>query len=226
MEMMIGLPSIIVSACWIIITFCLYALAEYIPGMTNPYLIHSMDNGPTQFLVFHGELRANYTLARSRCIAMGGELVDVDTLETLHYLAPRLHGPAYISGFLGDRFGEDCAAIYPGGAVAVPEFGCQSNIDSICEVPVLGTGAIHLGAAAEDYESGHLPIPADAIVNITFPHGTKTDFHVIPKGFFRLTADQGKQIAVARMEGLVTSTVTIFGSIATNPVLPCCKCCG
>jgi hypothetical protein len=198
------------------------ALQEYVPGITNPYLIVSQDGGHTQYLVFHGELRANYTLARTRCIAMGGELVDVDSLQCLNYLSARLHSPAYIHGFLGDHFGEHCAAIYPGGAVAVPEHGCQSQIDSICEVPVLGTGSIHLGATKEDYEDGKVALPRDAV----FSTGTKTNFHVVPRGLFRLAANVQREVKEGKQDGLVTSTVTIFGSIATNPVLPCCKCCG
>ncbi|PJF18048.1 hypothetical protein PSACC_02125 [Paramicrosporidium saccamoebae] len=187
--------------------------------ITNPYLINPLElHGTTQYLVFHGNLRSNYTYARTRCVALGGDLVDVDTLENLQYLTARIHGPAFISGFLGDHFGDECAAIYPGGAVAIPEHECRSRLDSICEVPVLGTGAIHLGAVRDylgdkDHELAVLP-------------GTKADFHVVPKGFFRLAADGGNFVVAAKQNGVVTTTINIYGSIATNPVLPCCKCCG
>ena len=200
--------------------------AEYAAGITNPYLIIPRGGDKTQFLVFHGELRSNYTLARTRCIALGGELVDVDSLETLQYLTARIHGPAYIHGFLGDHFGEHCAAVFPGGAVAVPEFGCQSHIDSICEVPVLGTGSIHLGVTKEDYESGRVAVPQGAGSNATSPLGTKTDWHVVPRGFFRHGTNTQKEAKEGKQDGVVTTSIVIFGSIATNPVLPCCKCCG
>lgn len=175
-------------------------------NLTNPYLVPPLGQGGTQFLVFHGEFQANYAVARTRCVSLGGELADVDSLELLHHLASHLHGPAFVLGFLGDSLGDDCAAIYPGAAVAVPEASCREVLDSVCEVAVMGTASI-------DVNAQHVA----AIAKSPLPN-TNKDIHVVPHGFFRQAKD-------ARQAG-VTATVNIMGSIATNPVLPCCRCCG
>lgn len=138
----------------------------------NPYRIPPKDNASTQFLVFHSELSTTINEARTRCLSLGGDLVDVDSLPLLHYIAQHLEVAASIGSFLGQQHG-GCLAIYPGAAVAIPQGGCAVVLSSICEVPI--------------------------------------DAPMINKGM--------------RKEGVTTSTIQIAGSIETNPVLPCCKCC-
>lgn len=174
--------------------------------LTNPYLIPPLPRGATQYLVFHSELRAPFAASRARCIALGGDLVDVDSVETLSYLAARLHNPAYIVAFLGNSYHPgvgECAAAYPGAAVAVPEANCDAPMESICEVPLLGSGSIHFAdgvKVAVEGGSGKAEMPA----------------------FFRVAVDRADAVQAA---GFVTTHVTIHGSIETNPALPCCKCC-
>lgn len=173
-------------------------------NLTNPYLIPPLAPVGTQFLVFHGEFKANYTMARTRCVSLGGELVDVDSLELLHHLTSRLHGPAFILGFLGDSFERNCAAAYPGAAIAIPEASCGEILDSICEVSTMGTGSIQLDAQRISATTGHIS-----------PTAIK-DIHVVPHGLFTQAKDARRNA--------VTTTVHLMGSIATNPVLPCCQC--
>lgn len=188
------------------VPFLSFACGDALPvNMTNPYLIPPLTPDGTQFLVFHGELKANYTMARTRCVSLGGELADIDSLELLHHLASRLHGSAFILGFLGDSFGEDCVAAYPGSAIAIPEASCGEILDSICEISTMGTGSIQLDAQQALTTGGYLP-----------PTSIK-DIHVVPHGLFTQVKDS--------RQNSVTSTVQLMGSIATNPVLPCCRCC-
>lgn len=175
-------------------------------GLTSPYLIPPLARGGTQFLVLHGEFQANYTVSRTRCVSLGGELADVDSLELLHYLTSHLHRPAFVLGFLGDSFGKDCAAIYPGAAVAIPEMSCSETLDSICEVPVLGTASID-----------------PSVPNILVSEENRSpmavkDVHTVPHGFFRLMGQVRQDAVIA--------TVNIVGPVATNPFLPCCRCHG
>lgn len=90
--------------------------------LTNPYLIPSFDQpgspGVTQYLVFHSGLSANFTTARARCRALGGDLADVESADVLNYLASRLHDPAFVASWLGSHMGFACMAVYPGGAIA------------------------------------------------------------------------------------------------------------
>lgn len=90
--------------------------------LTNPYLIPPFDqhhnSGVTQYLVFHSSLSANFTTARTRCRALGGDLADVESPEVLNYLASRLHDPAFVASWLGSHMGFACMAVFPGGAIA------------------------------------------------------------------------------------------------------------
>jgi hypothetical protein len=164
-------------------------------------LIKAFDRQATQYLVFHGDLRSNYTIARSRCVSIGGELADVDSVELLEYLTGRLHQPAFVLGFRGTYYDEQCAAIYPGSAVAIPLDGCSEMMDSICEIPLLGKATIHVDSFGSVENKSK-----DNVIR---------DIHVVPHGFFRHAKND-----------VVTTTINIMGSIATNPVLPCCRCCG
>lgn len=91
-------------------------------GLTNPYLIPPFEQpgnpGVTQYLVFHGQLSANFTAARARCRALGGDLADVESVELLNYLASRLHDPGFVASWLGSHMGFACMAVFPGGAIA------------------------------------------------------------------------------------------------------------
>lgn len=204
----------------------LLGFSALVHGLTNPYLIPAMERGITQYLVFHSELRANYTMSRSRCLALGGELADIDSLQALQYLTQRIPEPAFISAFLIEQYplGEDeCIAAYPGGAVAVPEASCQSLMDSICEVPLLGTGSIHLNDAVQLA----MPRPEEEGLGSGSEGGSsKHDLPSIKQGFFRVAAGKADKVIKAKADNVVTTRVTIFGSVETNPALPCCKCCG
>lgn len=185
-----------------------------ITALTNPYLIAPMWDGLTQYLVFHSDLRTNFTMSRTRCIALGGELVDVPSLAVLTYLSERLHDPAFIIGFRGELLEGECAAIYPGSAVAVPEEGCQAVMNSICEVPIMANGRIDLGDTklvkfAPEGEQGAI----------------KENLHVIKHAFFKVNADSPDKVMAPPAGMVVTTHVTIYGSVETNPVLPCCRCC-
>lgn len=182
----------------------LLPLVSLIAALTNPYLISPLPRAATQYLVFHSELRAPFAASRSRCVALGGDLVDIDAPDILTYLASRLHNPAYIAAFMGHSYrpeGGECAAVYPGGAVAVPEANCEALLESICEVPLLGSGSIHVPDG----------------VHVAMPGGK-----VEAAAFFRVAVDRADAVQAA---GYVTTRVTIHGSIETNPALPCCKCC-
>lgn len=198
----------------------LLGFSALVHGLTNPYLIPAMERGITQYLVFHSELRANYTMSRSRCLALGGELADIDSLQALQYLTQRIPDPAFISAFMIELYPlaeDECIAAYPGGAVAVPEASCHSLMDSICEVPLLGTGSIHLNDAVQ------FAMPRSGEEALS---GSKHDLPSIKQGFFRVAAGKTDKVVKAKADNVVTTRVTIFGSVETNPALPCCKCCG
>lgn len=98
--------------------------ADY-SSLTNPFLIPPFDQPPslggqgvTQYLVFHSALSANFTEARRRCRALGGDLADVESVELLNYLSARVHGPAFVASWLGSHMGFACMAVFPGGAIA------------------------------------------------------------------------------------------------------------
>lgn len=174
---------------------------SYPASLTNPYLIPPIPGLPSisQYLIFHGSLRSNYTQARAKCVDLGGDLADIDSVRLLEYLTARLHEPAFILGFLGDSLNENCGAIYPGAAVAIPWDGCFSILDYICEVPI------------SEY---FITNPSTRDNNVTKTH---VDIYVRPHGFLQYQGQVKNDI--------VTETVNIAGAIATNPVLPCCKCC-
>lgn len=186
----------------------------FAPGITNPYIIAPHGTGLTQYLVFHGLLRANNTVAYSRCIALGGFLADVDSLPLLDYLQVRLHEPAYVSSFIGHRY-DQCVAVYPGGAVAVPELGCGGVLASICEIPVYGTASISFNPnpLAHRSSSGNETKSDEGMQGLFKPGRVP---HAGPAG----GAKDGKQIVPP-----VLATITIYGSIETYGG-PCCKCCG
>lgn len=204
---------------------------------TNPYLIPPMPNSVTQYLVFHGQLALNQTMSRIRCEAMGGDLADVDDTQVFTYLHSRLHSPAFIGSWQGDRYRETCIALYPGGAIAVPESGC-GRLGSICEVPVYGTHSIDLRRIA---------IPADPRAQIGVYEKAANNtasiegLNVFQNAFIKTrlqTAPQYnkdgnpinnnsrflKNAGVTQSINSVT-TVVMYGSIETDPALPCCKCC-
>lgn len=192
-------------------------------GLTNPYLIPPHDTpgpsgqGVTQYLVFHGKLAANFTSARTRCLALGGDLADVESVETLNYLASRLHQPAYVASWLGSHLGYACMAVFPGGAIAVPEEGCLGVLSNICEVPIFGTASIHIGVdlAGKDKEDLDKDFPDAKLVMGKRERPVENADGV-------LIRRHGKQVTATKAAR--TATMTIYGSIATNPVLPCCKC--
>lgn len=103
----------------------------------------------------------------------------------------------------------------------VPEEGCVGRIGSICEVPVFGTASIHIGAQpdkspdlpADFPDAKAKPVPAPKAVP------NPEDVQIYRDGR-RLQDQQQERKAAGK-----TVTMTIYGSIATNPVLPCCKCC-
>jgi hypothetical protein len=204
--------------------------AKVMRWTSNPYLIPPVQSGVTQYLVFHGQLALNSTLSRLRCQAMGGDLADVEDLGTFNYLHARLHSPAFVASFLGEIYTENCIAVYPGGAVAIPESGC-GRLASICEVPLYGTHGIDLRSIA---------IPADkaaAIGKFDFGNSTQitVDEETLLKGLLvRSKHATGEEVPGSERrhlkQGSVTvinpiTTVTIYGSIETDPALPCCKCC-
>ncbi len=109
------------------IVLFLFQLLSFVLGtnyssLTNPYLIPPFDQpsnpGVTQYLIFHSALNANFTAARTRCKALGGDLADVESVELLNYLASRLHDPAFVASWLGSHMGFACMAVFPGGAIA------------------------------------------------------------------------------------------------------------
>ena len=219
-----------------IVIFILFslALAKVMRWTSNPYLIPPMQSGVTQYLVFHGQLALNSTLSRSRCQAMGGDLADVEDLSTFNYLHARLHSPAFVASFLGEVYNENCIAVYPGGAVAIPEGGC-SRLASICEIPVYGTHGIDLRS---------ISIPSDPSARIgkfdthnsTNSSSSPIDDETLLKNLLvksRLSSN-GDELPVNerrhQKQGSITminpiTTVTIYGSIETDPALPCCRCC-
>jgi hypothetical protein len=209
-------------------------LAKVMRWTSNPYLIPPMQSGVTQYLVFHGQLALNSTLSRLRCQAMGGDLADVEDLSTFNYLHARLHSPAFVASFLGEIYNENCIAVYPGGAVAIPESGC-GRLASICEIPIYGTHGIDLRS---------ISIPSDPSAKIgkfdihnNFTNASIFDDETLFRGLLvksKHSLANGDDLHVndkklprpgsITMVNLVT-TVTIFGSIETDPALPCCKCC-
>ena len=93
-------------------------LGGILSSYSNPYLIGAFPrDSPTQYLVFHGPLASDHQMAHSRCLALGGDLVDVESAQLLAYLEARLHEPAFIGSWMGSTY-DHCLAIYPGGAVA------------------------------------------------------------------------------------------------------------
>lgn len=189
-------------------------------GLTNPYLIPAFEanGGVTQYLVFHGSLAANFTSARSRCLALGGDLADVESVEVLEYLAARLHQPAFVASWLGSHMGFACMAVFPGGAIAVPEQGCIGKISSICEVPMFGTASIHIGVnvAGKNEEQLREDYP-DTKVGLVRPARPVDN----PENVVIMRNGKRASSTIAAR----TATMTLYGSIATNPALPCCKCC-
>ena len=183
-------------------------LLGIVSALTNPYLIPAAPHGSTQFLVFHSELKSNYNQSLSRCIELGGDLVDIDSLPLLGHLSSRIHNAAFISAFRGERYspdeGDECAAVYPGGAVAIPQEGCNDLLDSICEIPLLGTGVINVGGIEVQ--------------------GIENDVGSVRKhAFYRVNMDRAEDV---KASGYATTRIVLQGSIETNPALPCCKCCG
>lgn len=233
------------------------SLAKTLKWTSNPYLIPPMSvMASTQYLVFHGQLALNYTLSRIRCEALGGDLADVDSTDTFHYLHTRLHTPAFIGSFDGKTYGggESGLALFPGGAVAIPEGGAASRLSSVCEVPLLGTYAIDLrryGEAADksvkvgDYSKGN----ANEVVDGNLPslealmragfviHGRRDprfsglsaqEEEIGAKGGDAqraLLLKQGTQTSTPTATSNQVTTLTIYGSIETDPALPCCRCC-
>lgn len=209
-----------------LILLLLGLLARSVHSLTNPYLIPAVDRGITQYLVFHSELRANYTYSRARCLALGGELADIDSLEILAYLTQRIPDPAFIAAFMVEQYPlskDECIAAYPGGAVAVPELSCSARMDSVCEVPLLGTGSIHLGDVA-DLSMPAEPVEGQAKGQVE-EEGAKHHLPTIKQGFFRMAPDKTDKVIAAKDDNVVTTHVTIYGSVETNPALPCCRCC-
>lgn len=93
----------------------------------------------------------------------------------------------------------------------------MGKIGSICEVPLYSSASIHIGGAssttgdlAQDYPDARPQAVKDPKTP-TNPDGIQ---------IYR----DGKRLQGAKPAGK-TVTMTIYGSIATNPVLPCCKCC-
>jgi hypothetical protein len=236
-------------------TILFLALAHRAQGKTmkwtsNPYLIPPMNAlSTTQYLVFHGTLALNYTLSRLRCEALGGDLADADSMETFDYLHKRLHTPAFIGSFEGKTYGggKSGLALYPGGAVAIPEGGASTRFPSICEVPLLGTYSIDLsryGEAADrsvrvgDYsgpgDSGTLP-SMEALMRSGFVLSGRKDPRFVglsaqsePVGAKSQPGRMLKQQTVTTATTTTTqsvTTITIYGSIETDPALPCCRCC-
>lgn len=179
---------------------------------SNPYLIPPMTpESPTQYLVFHGPLSLNYTLSRLRCEALGGDLADIDTISAFQMLHARLHSPAFIASFLGSTYKHTGGiAMYPGGAIAVPEGGGQQRLASICEVPFLGKYAIDLSRYGVKAEKG-------AQVGVYGEDETGGGGGAIDKGMIKGMDVKSQTVPV--------TTVTIYGSIETDPALPCCRCC-
>ena len=219
-----------------------HTFAKVMKWTTNPYLIPPMPNSPTQYLVFHGQLALNQTMSRIRCEAMGGDLADVDDTTVFTFLHKRLHAPAFIGSWQGDRYRETCIALYPGGAIAVPDSGC-GRLGSICEVPFYGTHGIDLrrisipsdpsakigvyeksagGNMTTTNDAGDLQIFQNAFVKTklqTAPQLNKDGSPVINANRFLKNAAQGTPPINS------VTTVTIYGSIETDPALPCCRCC-
>ena len=219
---------------------------------SNPYLIPpASPMSTTQYLVFHGQLALNYTLSRVRCEALGGDLADVDSMEVFQYLHSRLHSPAFIASFEGKSYGSSGLALYPGGAVAIPTGGANNRFPSICEVPLMGTFSIDLsryGEAADrsvrvgEYknataaadESNKRPDPnIEELARSGFVQGRRDprfaglSQQVGPIGA-RSGSGQGAPKELAQSMPTSTQsvvTVTIYGSIETDPALPCCRCC-
>ena len=85
---------------------------------------------------------------------------------------------------------------------------------SVCEVPIFGTGAIHLDAFNQ---------PADAFLkmDLNFP-GSIPASAALPSSIYRVAkmVEVGNSAAGAGN----TRTVTIYGAIQTMPGNPCCKC--
>ena len=99
----------------------------------------------------------------------------------------------------------------------MPEQGCVGKIGSICEVPVFGTASIHIGAAPD----------AASDLAVDYPEAQARlvkDNPAVPNPEDIAIYRDGKKLQSAKPSGR-TATMTIYGSIATNPVLPCCKCC-
>lgn len=99
----------------------------------------------------------------------------------------------------------------------VPEEGCVGKIGSICEVPVFGTASIHIGAHPDSTSDLRADFPEARAIAVNMPGEVANPENV---QIFR----DGKRIVGAKPAGK-TATMTIYGSIATNPALPCCKCC-
>lgn len=214
---------------------------------SNPYLIPPPSiTATTQYLVFHGALALNYTLSRTRCEALGGDLADVDSMDTFTYLHSRLHSPAFIASFEGKSYGglSSGLALFPGGAVAIPEGGAAARFPSICEVPLLGTYAIDLtrygeaadrsvpvGAYGQKSNMTTVGETAEALLQAGFVKSSRRDprFAGLSAQYDAVGARAPERAMLPAGKQATTTqsivTVTIFGSIETDPALPCCRCC-
>lgn len=236
-------------ALTVIASLAVFTNAKVMKWTSNPYLIPPPSmSASTQYLVFHGSLALNYTLSRVRCEALGGDLADVDSMETFNYLHSRLHSPAFIASFEGKSYGglNSGLALYPGGAVAIPEGGPASRFPSICEVPLLGTYAIDLTRYGEPADKS---VPVGTYGQKSAANGTATDdptAALLQAGFVKASrrdprfaglsaqydavgarAPERAAVPVGKQATTTQSvvTVTIYGSIETDPALPCCRCC-
>lgn len=136
-------------------------------------------------------------------------------------------------------------ALYPGGAVAIPDGGPAARFPSICEVPLLGTYAIDLTRYGEPADRS---VPVGAYQLAGNSTGLDDAAKLLQAGFVKsgrrdprfagLSAQydavgaRAPERVMVPMDGnkLATTTqsvvtVTIYGSIETDPALPCCRCC-
>lgn len=100
----------------------------------------------------------------------------------------------------------------------MPEEGCVGKIGSICEVPVFGTASIHIGGTSPDKSTNLKQDYPEANPVVIRPKSPAQNVEGIE--IYR----DGKRVVGSQPAGK-TATMTIYGAIATNPALPCCKCC-
>lgn len=235
----------------LVLLLSVMATCKVMRWTSNPYLIPPQSvSSPTQYLVFHGPLALNYTLSRIRCEALGGDLADVDTMETFRYLHERLHDPAYIASFDGKTYTRDSLALYPGGAVALPEGGGFERMPSICEVPVMGSFGIDLsryGRPADKTAEVGVVVPGNGtaeendgeiqeLLRRGFVQSNSKDPRFsglsrqsepigVKAGAVQDSAREQLQASPTQTQTQSVTTVIIYGSIETDPALPCCRCC-